>query len=184
LGLTLDIANYGARSGQEKLLVNSRTTDLTCRLLSDLAVDPKDTYWQDTGDGVLLFLLKELDVQSTLPVLLQSAATYLASDNKVYKDQLQLRMAVDVGPIAVADRRIEGDTATILSRLVDGEPLRERLKDPTVGQNLAVVISQRLHSFVVAEGTPRLPPSEFRNVPISVKEFTDTAWLWTGDDQQ
>jgi hypothetical protein len=179
-GFMLDVKDYGARPARAKKRAQERVTAIILDILEDLNVRLSDTDQQGTGDGVLLFLPSELDVQRALPVLLHSAAIHLAEDNEEFQDRLQLRMAVDIGPVGLSQLGFSGSTATSLGRLLDSEPLRGRLLDHP-GDALAVIVSDRLHSFVIAEDVPSLPPAQFTRVSVNVKEFSSTAWLWTMD---
>jgi hypothetical protein len=180
MGFVLDVAGYGSRTRRARKRVQERLVTLIGLILDDLNVHVSETDQQGTGDGVLLFLPKDLDTQHALPVLLHSIATRLAEDNDEFGDQVRLRMAVDIGPVGLAPLGFEGTTATNLGRLVDSEPLREWLGNP--GHDLAVVVTDRLHSFVVAEDVPALPQDQFTRVSVRIKEFATEAWLWdTGD---
>jgi hypothetical protein len=178
MGFMLDVADYGGRTTRAKERVQERLAALIRLVLEDLDVRLSDVHWQGTGDGVLLFLPGELDVQRALPVLLHSTATHLAFNNEEFRDRLRLRMAVDVGPVGLAQLGFGGGTATNLGRLLDSEPLREWLVNH-LGHDLAVIVSDRLHSFVVAEDVPALPPAQFNRVFVQIKEFASIAWLWT-----
>jgi hypothetical protein len=177
-GFMLDVVGYGARPPRARQRAQERVAAIIHNILGDLDVRLSDTDLQGTGDGVLLFLPSELDVQRTLPVLLHSAAVHLAEDNEEFHDRIRIRMAVDIGPVGLTQLGFSGATATRLGRLLDSEPLRGMLLDHP-DDALAVIVSDRLHSFVVAEGVPALPPAQFTRVAIKVKEFSGTAWLWT-----
>jgi hypothetical protein len=181
MGFVLDIADYGGRTTRAKERVQERLAALIRLALDDLDVRPSDADWQGTGDGALLFLPSQLDVQHALPALLHSTAAHLASNNEEFQDQLRLRMAVDVGPVGLAQLGFGGATATNLGRLLDSGPLRTWLVDHP-SHDLAVIVSDCLHSFVVAEDVPQLPPAQFNRVFIQIKEFASTAWLWTRNE--
>jgi hypothetical protein len=68
---------------------------------------------------------------------------------------------------------------TNTGRLLDCEPLREWVVEHP-DRDLAVALSDALHSFVVAEGVPGLPREQFTRVAVRAKELVTTAWLWTG----
>jgi hypothetical protein len=180
MGFMLDVTGYGGRTTRAKKRVQNRLAALIRLVLDDLNVHLTDTDWQGTGDGVLLFLPAELDMQRALPVLLHSTAIHLTADNEEFQDQLRLRMAVDVGAVGMAQLGFAGATATNLGRLLDNGPLREWLVAHP-DHNLGVVVSDRLHSFVIAEDIPWLPQAQFRCISVQAKEHTTLAWLWTTD---
>jgi hypothetical protein len=78
-------------------------------------------------------------------------------------------MAVDIGPVGLGHLGFNGAVATNLGRMVNSKPPRRWLVDHP-RHHTAVIISDRLHSFVVAENVPALPPTHFRRVPVPVKE--------------
>jgi hypothetical protein len=179
MGFVWDVAGFGGRPARAKKRVQQRLDALVPVILNDLNVQLADTNSQGTGDGIMLFLPKDLDLQRALPQLLHSTTTHLAADNEDFHDQVQLRMAVDIGPVGLTSLGFDGAVATNLGRLVDSEPPRKWLAD-NPNHHLAVLISNRLYDFVVAEDVPALPPTQFTHVPIQIKEVTTTAWLWTG----
>jgi class 3 adenylate cyclase len=179
MGFILDVVGYGDRSARARARTQERLAKLKVRVLDDLNVELADTVWQGTGDGILLFLPKDLDLQRALPLLLRSVATHLDADNEEFQDQIRLRMAVDAGPVSLAPLGFEGAVATNLGRLVDSTPPRDWLADHP-DHDLAVVVSDRLHSFVVDDDVPHLPPAQFTHAAVQVKELTTAAWLWTG----
>ncbi len=146
-------------------------------VLDDLDVRLPEADHQGTGDGLMVFLPERVDVQRALPRLLRGAAERLGRDNTVHRDRVRLRMAVDVGPVGLAALGFGGKVATSLGRLLDSPPLRRAVLDhPDV--DLAIVLSDRLHGYVVAEGVPGVDPDEFVPVDVEVKTFRDRAWLW------
>jgi hypothetical protein len=179
MGFIWDIVGYGARTARDKKRVQQRLPELADGILSDLGVTLTSDDWQGTGDGILAFLPKDADFQRSLPHLLRSTVTHLAADNDEFRDQVQLRVAVDIGPVGVTQVGFDGAVPTDLGRLVNSDPPRKWLADDPTRQ-VAVVVSDRLHSFVVGEDVPGLPPEHFTHITIQVKEATAPAWLWTG----
>jgi class 3 adenylate cyclase len=177
MGFVWDVTGFSRRTARARARVQQRLTGLVHAILGDLDVRLTGTDWQGTGDGLMLFLPEYLDLQRALPQLLRSTTVHLAADNDEFRDQVQLRVAVDVGPVSVTQLGFDGAVATTLGRLVDSEPPRRWLAD-NPASHLAVVISDHLHSFVVAEDVPFLPTTQFTRVPVQVKEFITTAWLW------
>jgi class 3 adenylate cyclase len=179
MGFMVDVAGYATRPTHMQERVQRRLMALVCAVLDELGVRLRDTDRQGMGDGLVLFLPGELDALRALPVLIRSMAAHLAVDNNEFQDRLRLRMAVDIGFVGLAHLGFAGVTVTYLGRLLDSEPLREWSTDHS-DNDLAVVVSDRLHSFVVAEKVLGLPPAQFERVDVKVKEFAGAAWLWAG----
>ncbi|WP_158852131.1 CATRA conflict system CASPASE/TPR repeat-associated protein [Saccharothrix deserti] len=179
MGFMLDIVGYGGRDSPAKESLQERLATVVRLVLTDMGVALSETERQGTGDGVLVFLPEGLDVQRALPVLLRSTAERLAHDNRVFQDRMRVRMAADVGPVGLAELGFGGATVTNTGRLLDSKPLRRWVAD-NPDRDLAVALSDPLHSFVVAEGVPGLPREQFTRVTVRAKELVTTAWLWTG----
>lgn len=179
MGFMLDVVAYGSRSTPAKERVQERLAAVVRLVVADLGVELSHTDRQGAGDGVLVFLPPDLDVQRALPVLLRSTVARLAHDNGEFRDRMRLRMSADVGPVGLAELGFGGATATSAGRLLDSKPLRKWVVDRP-DEDLAVAISDRLHSFVVAEGVPGLASEQFTQIRVRIKELTTDAWLWTG----
>ncbi|XVS61749.1 CATRA conflict system CASPASE/TPR repeat-associated protein [Actinosynnema sp. CA-299493] len=180
MGFMLDVVDYSSRDTPDQERVQRRVVELVRELLADLGVRLTDADHQGTGDGLMVFLPARVDVQRALPALLGGAAAGLARDNAAHRDRVRLRMAVDVGPVGLAALGFGGKVATSVGRLLDSAPLRQALTDhPAV--DLAALVSDRLHGFVVAEGVPGTDPARFTPTDVAVKTFRDRAWLWVGE---
>jgi hypothetical protein len=179
MGFMLDIVGYGKRDSPAKECLQQRLGRVVRLVAEDLGIAMQDVERQNTGDGVLMVLPQWLDVQRALPALLQSTAERLALDNTRSQDQMQVRMAADVGPVGPTELGFGGEMVTNMGRLLDSKPLRRRVARRRDHQ-LAVIVSDSLHRFVVAEGVPELPQEQFTRVQVRTKERTKRiAWLWT-----
>lgn len=178
VGFMLDIVGYGWHDSPAKESLQRRLVGVVRLVFEDLGVALSDTESQGMGDGVLVILPARLDVQRALPVLLRSMAERLALDNAVSQDQMRVRMAADVGPVGLTELGFGGAMVTNMGRLLDSKPLRRWAAEHRE-RDLAVVMSDSLHRFVVAEGVPGLPREQFTRVQVRAKELATNAWLWT-----
>ncbi|MFJ6673276.1 CATRA conflict system CASPASE/TPR repeat-associated protein [Actinosynnema sp. NPDC091369] len=179
LGFMLDVVDYGSRSTPAEEQVQERLAALVKRAVADLGLDFADADHQGAGDGLLVFLPDHVDVQHALPLLLSGMARRVADDNAVYRDRIRLRMAADVGPVGLAALGFGGKVTLTIGRLLDSPPLRAAVTERP-GADLVVMLSDRLHDYVVGEGAPGLAPDEFDPAEIVVKKFTGRGWLWKG----
>jgi hypothetical protein len=178
IGFAVDAAGYSSRSAEAKEEIQRRIARLVDHLVASVNVSVPPRSRQDSGDGVMVFLPPELEMHRVLPVLVRECAGWLARDNERYRDRLRLRFAVVVGPVGLAPLGFTGDTAVECSRLIDSEPVRTALAErPDV--DLAVIISDHLHAYVVGEGHPGIG-LPYRKVRVHVKDFEADAWLWAG----
>ncbi len=178
MGLVLDVVRYSARSTPEMKQLQQRVADLVVGVLGSLGLTLADTDHQGTGDGLMVFLPAEVDIQRALPVLLANATTALRRDNRTYRDRLRVRMAFDVGPVGLAALGFSGKIASVMGRLLDSDPLRQAVLDHSAA-DLVAMVSDRLYGYVIGEGAPGLDENDFTRVDIAVKTFRAEAWLWT-----
>lgn len=178
MGFMLDIVGYGRRDSPAKDSLQRRLAQVVRLMFDDVGVALSDTERQGTGDGVVVILPAQLDVQRALPVLLRSIRKRLTHDNAACQDRMRVRMAADVGPVGLAELGFGGAMVTNAGRLLDSRPLR-RWEAEHVEHDLSVALSDSLYRFVVAEGVPGLPREQFTRVQVRAKELATTAWLWT-----
>lgn len=178
MGFMLDIVGYGRRDSPAKESLQRRLARVVRGVVDDLGVVFSHTERQGTGDGLIMILPQQLDVQRALPVLLESVNKRLIHDNTSFADQMRVRMAADVGPVGLAELGFGGAMVTNTGRLLDSKPLR-RWEATHPEHDLSVALSDSLYQFVVKEGVPGLPREQFARVQIRAKELATTAWLWT-----
>jgi hypothetical protein len=174
MGFVVDIVGFGGRSARLRALSQDRVLDVTEAVLDHLGVATDDVDHQVTGDGLLVFLPAALDVPRAAPRLLRGWRDLLREDNELYADQLRLRMAVVLGPVAPGPLGFVGPPATTAGRLVDSDVLRSALVD-SPNSALVVLMSDALHSFVVDPADPA-----FAHRRVEVKEYRADGWLWVG----
>ncbi|PSL52111.1 class 3 adenylate cyclase [Saccharothrix carnea] len=178
MGFMVDVVDYSGRTTPDEERIQGRVAEVVRDVVADLGLDFADADHQGTGDGLLVFLPDHVDVQRALPSLLNGMARRVAEDNAVHRDRVRLRMAADVGPVGLAALGFGGKVALTIGRLLDSAPLRAAIAG-SPETDLAVVLSDRLHEYVVGEGTPGLDPDDFEPVDVVVKAFAGRGWLWT-----
>lgn len=177
MGFMLDIVGYSRRDARAQERLQRRLVGLVRLVLDDLRVEPSDLDYQGTGDGLLVILPERVDVHRVLPALLASTTRLLAEDNAMFRDRIRVRLSTDIGPVRTAELGFEGAMVTNMARLLESRPLRDWV-DEHPERDLSVALSDSLHRFVVAEGTPELPAEQFTQVHVQVNEATSTGWLW------
>jgi hypothetical protein len=178
MGFFLDIIGYGRRDSPAKESLQYRLAGVVRLVLTDLGVALADTERQGTGDGIVMILPQQLDIQRALPVLLHSVRKRLSDDNTGAADRMRVRMAAGVGPVGLSELGFGGAMVTDTGRLLNSRWLR-RWETEHPEHDLSVALSEALHRFVVAEGVPGLPRDQFTRVQVRVKELATTAWVWT-----
>lgn len=191
IGFVLDVAGYGARSAPLQAEVQQRLPELVRLVLSEcglhLAGDARDASDDNgsrdavehewTGDGINAMLPSDIDPTVVLPVLIRSLAARLAADNARADDRIRVRMAVGIGLVTHSGAGFGGPMIVEINRMVGSARLRAALADNPAA-DLAVAVSDQVHSMIIKPGYPGIPCAQFRPVLVAEKEFSGTAWIW------
>lgn len=178
MGFGVDIVGYSTRTAPQQNDVQHRLASLVCRVLDKLDLRLEQTDRQPNGDGMIVFLPATVELHRALPTLIQAWTELLAADNQRFQDRLRLRLATVVGPTGLAALGLSGRTPIEVARLLDSDVLRHALQEhPHI--DLAMLISDQLHQYVIDEGHPGLDATQLQRHLIEIKEYHKHAWLWT-----
>jgi tetratricopeptide (TPR) repeat protein len=177
MGFGVDVVGYSARSTTAKLDAQARVVALVNGILAANGVDPAEADRQDTGDGAIVFLPASVDLRHALSGLTKAAVEWLAEDNHRYQDRLRVRLSAVIGPVGVVPTGFVGNTVVECARLLDSELLRRAVAAHPEA-DLALLVSDQLYAYVIAEGYSELAPTEFESVDVQTKDFHRPAWLW------
>jgi O-acetyl-ADP-ribose deacetylase (regulator of RNase III) len=177
MGFAVDVSSYGKRPALAQEAVQERLSQLIGRVLERCRVGWDEVDHQLAGDGGIIVLPSDIDPTAVLPELVRSTARCLAEDNRLHDDRIRLRMAVGVGIVGHGAAGFTGAMVIGISRMLDCDPLRQALLDHP-DADVAVLLSDHVHTYVVRPGYPGLPAAEFRLVTVELKEFRESAWLW------
>jgi len=182
MGFVLDVAGFGARTAPLQNEVQRRLPPLVINTLAECGMDLDDVRHEWTGDGINAVLPADMDPTIVLPVLIRSLAANLGTDNVRSGDRIRLRMAIGVGLVEYNTAGFGGPMIIDINRLVSSAPLRAILADYPAA-DLAVAISDQVHSIVIRPGYPGIPSAQFSRAAVVEKEFTGTAWIWVSARQ-
>ncbi|WIY06755.1 hypothetical protein QRX60_23960 [Amycolatopsis mongoliensis] len=120
---------------------------------------------QPRGDGELAVLPADSDVSRVVADFVHEVAEELGQGGG---PRLRLRISMHHGALTAGVFGPIGDTLVVACRLLDAESVRETLaRHP--GENVVVVVSQRLYEDVVATRFRGLRPDRFRPVAERIK---------------
>jgi hypothetical protein len=91
--------------------------------------------------------------------------------------RLRLRLAMDEGMVSQAPNGFAGRAVVAVSRLVSSAASREALRHRPEA-DLVIVLSDRVYADWVCSGRSAVRADLFRQVVVTVKEYTAVAWLW------
>jgi O-acetyl-ADP-ribose deacetylase (regulator of RNase III) len=178
MGFVVDVVEFGRRPAPDQEAVQQRLFALARDVLRDTGVNFDTTDHQWTGDGFAAMLPTDIDPVRVLSGLMQATHRRLAEDNRAYRDRIRLRMAVGVGLVGVGATGFAGSMIVDINRLVDCGPLREAARAHPES-DVVILISDHVYAYVVRPGYLRPPAGSFQRVDVALKEFHESAWLWT-----
>ena len=92
--------------------------------------------------------------------------------------RIQLRVAVDVGPVLEDGIGMTGHSVIRASRLLDAPAFKQAITDR--GALLGLIVSSFIYECCVRSGGGLLDPAHYAQVPVQVKETQMSAWMYLG----
>lgn len=141
-----------------------------------LDLDPVRT--TDNGDGLRLIIPAALlDPIRVVDTFILGLSTGLCEHRRYVAEpaRIRMRVAFDFGQVQPHLHGWTGEPLVRVARLIDAEPLRAALAaDDRV--DLAAVVADGFFETLVRHGNGFIRPCRFREIQVSVKEFTARAW--------
>jgi hypothetical protein len=91
--------------------------------------------------------------------------------------QLQLRVAMHIGPVHHDEHGFVGHDVSFLFRLLDARALRRMLSES--GAEVAFIASASMYEHVIRRQPALVDLDRFRRLPVRVKETSTRAWACT-----
>lgn len=180
LCLSIDAQGYGRAPDPGQLTIQNELLDLLTTAATAAGLDRDTWHRQAKGDEELALI--PADQPGTEPRVIDdfvrelAAALFRHNCDRPADRRLRLRFAADYGLARPAPNGFVGQPVVRVCRLVGCQPLRQAMAAaPDAG--LAVILSRQVYGDLVLAGHTKLRPTDFRQVSVSEKEFTDQAWL-------
>lgn len=171
-----DVVAFGAdrRDGEAHKIIRRETLVMTRQALGPAW----DTCrWEDRGDGLLVIVSPDVPTAQVIERLVTVLPPRLKRHNRTYSDssRIQLRVAVEVGPIEEDEAGVSGKSIIGVSRMLDAPAFKQAVADR--GAVLGIVVSPYVYETHVQPGGSSLDPADYAEVPVLVKETRGTAWM-------
>ncbi|MGI8330210.1 cyclic nucleotide-binding domain-containing protein [Actinomadura scrupuli] len=169
----VDIAGFGAliRTDVDRRSVRA----VMYKLLHD-SFDSADVPWaachrEDRGDGALIVVPPGIPTAQVADRVIRGLVAGLAPHNHQASAALriQLRVAIDVGPVVSDSEGVCGDAIIRAARLLDAPALKQRLG--ATSADLGLITSAFVYDAVIHD------PAGFEQVKVEVKEAKLSAWV-------
>jgi len=132
---------------------------------------------EDRGDGLLIIVSPEVPTAQVIERLLAMLPPHLRRHNLTYSaaSRMQLRLAVEVGPIEDTEVGVTGPSIIGVSRILDAPAFKRAIA--TQDGILGLIVSPFVYKTCIMAGGSLLDPAGFTEVPVHVKETHGSAWM-------
>jgi hypothetical protein len=133
---------------------------------------------EDRGDGTLTVVPPTVSTVSLVEPLIAQLAAKLKRHNRQAGDpvRIQLRVALNVGPVLPDAAGLGGYALIQTARILDAPVLKDALA--ATGADLGFIASAHVYDTVIRHTVGLVDPTAYRRVRVSVKESTITSWMY------
>ena len=144
----------------------------------DAAGIPWSACWvEDRGDGALVVIPAAIGAKAVIDPLLDRLRGLVRRHNHVARVEanIQLRVAVHLGPVDHDGHGFVGDDVNFLFRLLNARPLRAELT--RTGAELACITSAYVYRTIICRHPTIIRPDDFQAIRFRVKHTGAQAWI-------
>jgi DNA-binding NarL/FixJ family response regulator/DNA-binding SARP family transcriptional activator len=173
-----DITASATLSAPDQLAVRDAFSRILREAFTHSGIPWPTSHLQDRGDGVLIAVPPSVPVSKLIDPFLKVLGDSLERHNSLTagRENIQLRIALDAGPVRADDLGISGEAVIRGARLLDAAVFRAALQ--ASGATLGVIVSEPAYDMAVSQGTRSLDPAAIQHVDVAVKDLQTTAWMW------
>ena len=134
--------------------------------------------YHDRGDGALIMIPPGIPAQVMIDPFPERLSGLIRGYNRIVKEpaRMQLRVAVNIGPVYRDDHGIAGEDVTLLCRMLETRELRRVLADS--GAELALIVSAHVYDSLVRGHPTLVDPACFQPLKTRVKRTSINAWIY------
>lgn len=162
------------RNDEHRLLIRRANLTMTAKAMDSIW----DSYsMEDRGDGLLMVVRPDIPTQRVIECLLNELPPALRKHNSTYAEavRIQLRVAVDVGPVVTDALGISGEAIIRTSRLLEAGAFKTAIRESDA--NLGIIASTFVYDSVIKHAAGLLDPARYSAVQVDVKESSMSAWM-------
>ncbi|MFB4308336.1 cyclic nucleotide-binding domain-containing protein [Actinomadura sp. GTD37] len=174
-----DIAGFSSRvRGENDRIAVRRAMYAVLRKSFEESGVPWDAcHLEDRGDGALIVIPPETPTAAVVDPMIALLGMRLRRHNHRSSEavRIQLRIAVDVGPVASDPPGVSGWTIINAARLLDAAPLKKRLA--ATGADLGFIASRFVYDSVIAHSPGYVNADEYEPIGCKVKKMDVEGWI-------
>ena len=174
--LLTDVVGFGARhrSDKDRQVIRHGALEMIRESLGPL--------WgtcisEDRGDGLLIVVPPRVPTTRIMECVHRELPGRLRLHNHTYREsaRINLRVAVNVGPVMGDPVGMSGDAIIRTARLVEAPVLKEAMAATGVG--LGIIVSPFVYETAIEQASDLIDADEYKMIEASNKEFRSTAWM-------
>jgi Cyclic nucleotide-binding domain len=177
-----DVVAFGARYRKDEYrrIIRTAILEMTQTALSSVW---GQCGWEDRGDGLLIVVPPSVATTEVITRLHQTLPAALRRHNRIYGASLriQLRVAVNVGPVVSDAMGLSGEAIILGARLLDAPVLKQAIADRRA--TLGMIVSTFVYETSIRHAEDYVDPEAYREVQVTVKESSFSAWMQLVDPQ-
>jgi hypothetical protein len=170
-----DVAGYSSpeRTDEHRRIIRQASFQMTASALAPIW---DQCFREDRGDGLLVVVPPTVPVAHVLEYLHDSLPKALRWHNSIYAAgaQIQLRVALDAGPVMSDDLGVSGGVINNAMRLLEAPPLRDAAANRA---NLGFVVSDFVYQTAIRHGSGDSDPGAYTEVEVKIKKASLHAWM-------
>jgi CRP-like cAMP-binding protein len=170
--LLTDVVGFSSpnRTDKDRRIIREALFDMTQMMLRGIV----DVRSEDRGDGMLTVVWPGIPTATVVDRLLKEMLPALGRHNSIHSDsaRIQLRVAIDVGPVVSDIMGVSGETIITIARLVEAPRFKKAMD--TSGASLGIMATTFIYETVIKHD-PSL--AGYCQVRVNVKKFNRVAWM-------
>ncbi|MER6200313.1 hypothetical protein ABT234_23440 [Streptomyces sp. NPDC001586] len=176
--LLIDTERFSDRDDVQQAYLRRMLYGIVDRTLLTAGIDQTLRLRADRGDAVMELIDPSVPLTTLLRTLLIEVPAELRAVNRLAAGSAQIRLRTVLATGFVAIDEYDGWVGSDLNqacRLLDGDPLRDALREAT--DDFALCVSESVHSGIVRHNHLGIRADAFTAVTVPSKNGPLTAWL-------
>ena len=174
--LFTDVVAFGAstRNDKDRLVIRDALFRMTHVMLRGIR---GEWSWDDRGDGLLIIVPPSVPTADVIEQLFRELPSLLEEHNRTHPKsaQIQLRLAVNVGPVTTDAMGASGEAIILAARLVEAQVFKDAIaKNAAI---LGVITSTFVYESTIRHCEEATSLRAYSQVQVDVKELCVPAWI-------